>query len=185
MKSKWRYNIRLSERKGVEVSEGHLDDLPAYYELMRITGERDGFGIHSLAYYRRAYDLFVESERVRLLVATYQDEPIAGLIAYAFNEMSWYMYGASSMSHRNLMPNHQLQWRAMQWAKEIGCTQYDLWGITDRDSDDESASLSGVERFKRGFGGETVRYVGAYDYVYSRPLYHALNTLWARKSRGD
>ena len=54
MKQKWRYNIRLSERKGVTVREGGLDDLPAIQGLMDATGKRDGFGVHDVAYHRRA-----------------------------------------------------------------------------------------------------------------------------------
>jgi lipid II:glycine glycyltransferase (peptidoglycan interpeptide bridge formation enzyme) len=114
-------------------------------------------------------------------MAHYEGEPLGGIMAYAFNKQSWYMYGASSNRHRNLMPNHQLQWRAMQWAKSRGCTQYDLWGITDVDPDSPTAELEGVERFKAGFGGEIVRYVGAYDYVYSKPLYWLLRKVWARR----
>ncbi len=178
MKSKWRYNVRLSIRRDVEVRKGEEEDVETFYNMMRTTAERGDFGIHSLEYYRRAWQLFAPDDRVRLFMAYYEGRPLGGIMAYAFNGQSWYMYGASSNRHRNLMPNHQLQWRAMQWAKSRGCTQYDLWGITDVDPDSPTAELEGVERFKAGFGGEIVRYVGAYDYVYSKPLYWLLCKLW-------
>ncbi|MEA3408575.1 MAG: peptidoglycan bridge formation glycyltransferase FemA/FemB family protein [Chloroflexota bacterium] len=186
MKSKWRYNVRLSIRRGVEVCKGEEHDVETFYDMMRTTAERGDFGIHSLAYYRRAWKLFAPQDRARLFMAYYEEEPLGGLMAYAFNGQSWYMYGASSNRHRNLMPNHQLQWRAMQWAKSKGCTQYDLWGITDVDPDSPTAELEGVERFKAGFGGKIVRYVGAYDYVYSKPLYWLLRKVWAyrQEARG-
>ncbi len=171
MKQKWRYNIRLSERKGVEVRVGGEQEVPAFHALMQVTGARDAFGIHTEDYYRRAWALFAPDDRVRLLLASYEGGLLAGLMAFAFNGQAWYMYGASSDEHRALMPNHQLQWRAMQWARARGCTQYDLWGITDVDPDSASAELGGVQRFKEGFGGEVVRYVGAYDQVYCAPLY--------------
>lgn len=182
MKSKWRYNIRLSVRKGVEVRQGHVDDLPDFYDLMGVTGERDGFAIHSADYYRRAYELYAPQGQVALFLAYSEGELLAGLMAYAFNRQAWYMYGASSDVKRNLMPNHLLQWRAMCWAKSLGCTQYDLWGIPDSEEDPEAAPLGGVGRFKGGFGGRIVRYVGAYDYVYSRPLYWAQQRILQRRA---
>ena len=48
MKSKWRYNIRLAEKKGVHVREGMQADFETFYELMKVTGERDKFAIHGL-----------------------------------------------------------------------------------------------------------------------------------------
>jgi peptidoglycan pentaglycine glycine transferase (the first glycine) len=171
MKSKWRYNVRLSMRRGVEVTAQPIEAVDTFYQLMEITGERDQFGVHSQAYYRRALELFEPLGRAQLFMAHYEDQPLAGLMAFAFGHRAYYMYGASSDAHRELMPNHQLQWRAMQWAKERGCTEYDLWGITDIDPNSPSAVLSGVERFKAGFGGDTVRTVGAYDRIYSRSLY--------------
>ncbi len=185
MKSKWRYNVRLSERRGVAVRQVGSEGLPTFYELMRITGERDGFGIHSYTYYAKVLELFEASGRATLLLAYYEDEPLAGLIPCAFNGQAWYMYGASSNERRDLMPNHQLQWRAMQWARAQGCRQYDLWGIADVDPEAATADLGGVQRFKEGFGGEIVRYVGAYDQVYVPPLYWLWEKAWAwRRSRG-
>jgi peptidoglycan pentaglycine glycine transferase (the first glycine) len=184
MKSKWRYNIHLSERKGVEVREVGLAGLGDFYALMRITGERDRFGIHTLEYYRQALELFTKTGRATLFMAYCEGQPLAGLMPYAFNGQAWYMYGASANEHRELMPNHQLQWRAMQWAKSKGCYQYDLWGIPDVGEEAPTAALGGVQRFKEGFGGEVVRYMGAYDYVYSQPLHWLTTRVWAwRRAR--
>jgi len=150
---------------------GGDEDIAAFHALMQVTGARDQFGIHTEDYYRLAWRLFAADGRVRLLLANYEGQLLAGLMAFAFNGQSWYMYGASSDERRELMPNHQLQWRAMQWARAQGCRQYDLCGITDIDPESPGAELGGVQRFKEGFGGVVVRYVGAYDQVYCRPLY--------------
>ncbi|MCE5260259.1 MAG: peptidoglycan bridge formation glycyltransferase FemA/FemB family protein [Chloroflexi bacterium] len=177
MKSKWRYNISLSERRGVMAHEADADGMQTFYDLMRITAERDHFGIHSLAYYQRAYACFATQRRVQLLIAKYEGEPLAGLMVFAFNGQAWYLYGASSNQHRELMANHLLQWRAMQWAKSQGCHQYDLWGIAGSDND-SADQLKGVGQFKSGFGGRTVQYMGAYDKVYCVPAYRAWERYW-------
>ncbi len=183
MKPKWRYNIRLSMRRGVVVERVEAEGLRAFYALMRITGERDAFGIHSESYYRAAWELFAPHGRVTLLQASYEGKPLAALMPFAYNGQAWYMYGASSNEHRELMPNHQLQWRAMLWAKSLGCSAYDLWGIPDAEEGEGDAQdeLSGVGRFKGGFGGKIVRYVGAYADILNRPVYRL--AMWARRFR--
>lgn len=180
MKSKTRYNLHLAGRKGVLVREGTADDLPLFYHLIKLTGRRDGFAVHSREYYETAYRLFVPTGLARLFLATYHDEVIAGLMAFAFGQRAWYMYGASSDRERNRMPNYLLQWEAICWARERGCLTYDLWGIPDEVGKepekykgtvtDRQGGLWGVYRFKQGFGGHVVRYVGAYDYVYRPTL---------------
>lgn len=190
MKSKTRYNIRLAARKGVTVREGTADDLPGFYRLMQTTGERDGFGIHSQAYYQAAHQLFVPQGLARLFLATFEDKVLAGIMAFAFGQRAWYMYGASSDEHRNLMPNYLLQWEAIKWARERGCLTYDLWGIPDeeeaileREFLKRSDGLWGVYRFKRGFGSQVVHYLGAYDYVYSPLLYWLYNKVVSYRQR--
>ena len=184
MKSKTRYNIRLAARKGVTVREGTANDLPGFYRLMQLTGERDDFGIHSESYYQAAHQLFVPQNLARLFLATFEDKVLAGIMVFAFGRRAWYMYGASSDEHRNLMPNYLLQWEAIKWAKERGCLTYDMWGIPDEEEEilegeflERSDGLWGVYRFKRGFGGQVVHYLGAYDYVYSPSLYWLYNRL--------
>ena len=50
MKQKTRYNIRLAEKKGVTVRA--WSDIDSFHKMMLLTGRRDGFGVHSLEYYK-------------------------------------------------------------------------------------------------------------------------------------
>jgi lipid II:glycine glycyltransferase (peptidoglycan interpeptide bridge formation enzyme) len=178
MKSKTRYNIRLAERKGVRVHEGGMDDLAAFTRMMAATSERNTFGVHTPAYYERAYAAFAPQDRVRLLMATFEGQPLAGVMVFACGPRAWYAYGASGNEHRNRMPTYAVQWAAIRWAKARGCCSYDLYGVPDEDEEtleagfqERNDGLWGVYRFKRGFGGQLVRSIGALDYAYSKPLY--------------
>jgi peptidoglycan pentaglycine glycine transferase (the first glycine) len=187
MKPKWRYNIRLAERKGVTVRAGGKADLPAIQKLLEVTGARDGFGVHDPSYYAAATDLFTEGDApspadlMTWLVAEHEGELLAAIAVFGFGRAAWYMWGASGEESRNLMPNHALQWAAMQWARARGCTVYDLWGIPAEVGDDPAryaepeswgqGGLWGVYRFKQGFGGRVVRFTGAWDLPLSAPGY--------------
>jgi len=193
MKSKTRYNIRLALRRGVTVRSGTAEDLPTFYRLMQITGLRDEFGIHRLDYFKTLFELFAPSQAA-LLLAEVQGEPVAGLLLLVHRSTAYYLFGASSNAHREKMPTYLLQWEAMRWAKALGCQSYDLWGIPDADEtrleaefvtrSEDPSGLWGVYRFKRGFGGRVTRAVGAFDFVYNRPLYWIYGQWMARFRRG-
>jgi len=196
MKQKWRYNIRLAERKGVIVRPGAVADLPAIQELMTATGARDRFGVHNLAYYTAATELFGPPGLLTWFIAEHEGRLLAAIAVFALGRLAWYMWGASSDADRNLMPNHALQWAAMRWARARGCTAYDLWGIPDEVGAGPAAyaepeswgegGLWGVYRFKQGFGGQVVRYTGAWDMPLSRVAYALYRlALRALRRRGD
>ena len=177
MKQKTRYNIRLAGKKGVVVRAS--PDVKTFSEMVAVTGQRDGFGVHNLAYYQRTYDLFHPHGKCELLQAEYEGHPLAALMVFAQGKRAWYLYGASSNLERNRMPTYLLQWNALRWARAQGCTEYDLWGVPDEDADvleaeftQRSDGLWGVYRFKRGFGGQVKRAVGAWDRVYKPELYY-------------
>ena len=187
MKQKTRYNIRLALKKGVVVSTSA--DIDLFHRLMLATGERDRFGVHSLQYYRQAYELFHPRGECELLLAEYEGQPLAALMVFAHGGRAWYFYGASVETHRDRMPTYLLQWEAMRWARARNCTLYDLWGVPDADErtleaqfTERSDGLWGVYRFKRGFGGELRRAQGPWDRVY-RPLWYSVYLWWVRRGQ--
>ena len=192
MKQKTRYNVRLAARKGVTVRAATEADLPTFHILMASTASRDRFGVHAPAYYETAYRLFVPRGWARLLLAEVEGEPAAAAMIFALPPRAWYFYGASGDTHREKMAPYLLQWEGMRWARSLGCTTYDLYGVPDEDEErleaefaERQDGLWGVYRFKRGFGGQLVRTVGAWDRVYAPlryQLYCWLLKLW--KGRG-
>ncbi|MBI3242986.1 MAG: peptidoglycan bridge formation glycyltransferase FemA/FemB family protein [Chloroflexi bacterium] len=175
-KQKTRYNIRLAERKGVAVKTPPPDDAPLdlLYRLYAETSVRDGFVIRHKNYYRDAWGGFIQSGHAQPFIAEVDGQAVAAIIAFHFARRALYMYGMSSGQHREKMPNHLLQWAAIQWAKAQGCAIYDFWGAPD--VFDESDSMFGVWKFKEGFSGDVIRTPGALDYAPS-PLLYRLYTI--------
>ena len=162
--SKWRYNIRLAQRRGVECRACGIEALDDFYPLMVETGKRDGFLIRPKEYFAKMLDAL--GEHCRLYLCYHEGVPLSGAVATQFAGKTCYVYGASSNEHRNLMPNYLMQWTMIQWAIENGCFVYDFQGIPYYF--DETHPNYGVYRFKRGFNGQVVVLAGEFDYVFSK-----------------
>ncbi len=167
---KTRYNIRLAEKRGVTVREGGKEALPVFYNILQETCKRDNFVTRGYDYFGSVWDHSVEKGLGKLFMAEYQGEYIAGVWVINFGKKAWYLYGASSNRHRNVMPNYALQWHAIRWAREQGCTLYDFLGVPSKLSPNSPAY--GLYRFKKGFNSELTEFIGEFDLPFRRPYYH-------------
>lgn len=174
MKAKWRYNINLSARKGVEILciTGECQEfshyLDIFYDLYKITAERDGIAIHSKKYYE---DLLKKSSdeinagknvpKISLYIAKHEKDFLGAIITLFSKTESVYLYGCSSNKKRNLMPNFLLQWSAMKDAKAYGSGYYDMYGMPP--TDDPNHPMHGLYLFKTGFGGKNIHRPGTFD----------------------
>jgi lipid II:glycine glycyltransferase (peptidoglycan interpeptide bridge formation enzyme) len=181
MKSKWRYNIRLAEKKvtvedctvDISAAQSSDDKLSVFYTLLRETAKRDGIFSHSIDYYRTLFKIAEKYSSAKggtpvvklylaYLAGGEKPVPVAGIVTLFFGKTATYLYGASSSEHRNVMAPYLLQWRAMKDAKAVGAETYDLFGIPP--NDDEAHPMHGLYRFKTGFGGAVIHRPGAYDF---------------------
>lgn len=167
---KTRYNIRLATKKGVEIKEGSKEDLKDFHKIMVETGERDNFIIRSLEYFEKMYDELAPNH-MKLLMAYHEGTPIAGIIPIMYGNKTWYLYGASSNSYRNLMPNYLLQWTMIKEAIKNGCDMYDFRGVSG--VVDESHPQYGLYRFKKGFNADFTEFIGEV-YLPFKPLIYSL-----------
>jgi lipid II:glycine glycyltransferase (peptidoglycan interpeptide bridge formation enzyme) len=198
MKPKWRYNIRLGEKKGVTIrflegERGAAEGIDLFYELYLETANRDGIAIHSREYYRdlvrrvAGHSPFDKPVSVRVYLAEHEGTTLASIITIFCGTEAVYLYGASSNEKRNLMPAYSLQWRAIRDAKAQGCERYDFYGIPPRD--DPTHPMYGLYRFKTGFGGSIVHRVGSWDIPLRTFLYgaygfaEATRAFWFKKVR--
>lgn len=192
MKQKTRYNVRLAAKRGVTVRQGSADDLPTFWSLLQTTATRDAFGVHTPEYYTDLLRFFPPPDQGALLCAEYGGDVVAAAILLRGGPTAIYLAGASSDMHREHMPTYALQYAALQWARDVGCTRYDLWGIPPTDATPDAAQgeqqnvrdgLWGVYRFKQGFGGEIVTYPGIFVRQY-RPLIGPLALHIINRQRG-
>ena len=193
MHKKTRYNIRLAERKGVRIRRFSppqaAEHLGEWYRLYTETARRDRIALHTETYYRRLFEHAARIEargtpprsappvRLNLYMAEHHGTPLAGIITARSGGRCHYLYGASGSLKRELMPNHLLQWRAITDAQAEGAREYDFFGIPPGESPEHP--MHGLRRFKIGFGGNIVHYLGAWDYPFSPLLY----TLYTRAER--
>lgn len=176
MKPKTRYNIRLSQRRGVNVKTYSMDYLDEWYKLYRETSVRNGITLHRKKYFEtvlqtRTDDLNSPAD-VRLLMADYNNEYLAAMFLIISKKRGTYLYGASSDKHRNLMATYALQWEAIKQSKQAGCTEYDLFGSAPNAN--TSHPMHGLYRFKSGFGGKMFHRMGCWDYPFDLKKYELL-----------
>lgn len=188
MKPKTRYNIRLAQRHRVKVQEDNSDKaFKTYLVLLEQTTKRQKFYAHTLDYHQKMWetlrpDKSRDSEQAltaRLLTATYHSKVLVAWILFVFNGVLYYPYGASSSEHRNLMASNLVMWEAMRFGKKLGFQRFDLWGCLGSDPDPNDP-WHGFHRFKEGYGGDLVEFIGTYDLVINPqlyPLYNIADTL--------
>ncbi|MBN2585066.1 peptidoglycan bridge formation glycyltransferase FemA/FemB family protein [Patescibacteria group bacterium] len=169
MKPKTRYNIRLAEKKGVKVViSKNLEDIRIFNQLNKDTATRDGFTPHSDGYYKKQLEALSKDGGLELLVAYLGQTPVSAILVSFFGNKATYLHGASSNEHRETMANYAIQWAAIQAAQSKGCATYDFGGI---DLGGEHPNWAGITRFKQGFGGSAVEYVGTLELPLS-PLWY-------------
>ncbi|HLX56734.1 MAG TPA: peptidoglycan bridge formation glycyltransferase FemA/FemB family protein [Ktedonobacteraceae bacterium] len=167
-KMTWRQNVRIAERKGVIIREASGDaDFAAYYDLLKLTSERDDFFIHEKDYHQEILRQFASKGDAVLYLAEHEGEALAAKLLIRFGDWCWDMFGASSNNKRNLKPTYLLQYRCIQWAKAKGCSYFDFRTIPEILEPGEE--MWGVYEYKKGFGGFSRLNMPTQDYVY-RPL---------------
>ena len=172
MHEKTRYNIRLAEKKGVQIKKvlrrNVKEDFEIFWNLLQETAVRDKFHTHS----RRHYEMLVETRSAQfsneLFFAEHDGKAIASAMVNFYQPtagmpgVATYVHGASSAVARGVMAPYALHWHIAAEARQRGCGRYDLYGIDEQ-------KFPGVTRVKRGVGGDEVLYAPTVEIVY-RPF---------------
>src|SRR3989339_31393 len=143
MHEKWRYNIQLAKRKGLQVKfvTSDVANFEQYFEefyrlVSEGTSERKHIKHHSKEYYKK--QLAINGQRVKFLlfIAELEEKVIAANIVVICGNRATYLHGATDNNERSLMAPHLLQWEQIEEAKKFGCREYDFWGIVNEQTRD-------------------------------------------------
>jgi len=172
LKSKTRYNIRLSEKKGVTVVEDNsIIAFKDYWRLTENTTRRQGFYAHNQQYHLRMWKTMHQAGYAHLFKAVYRGQTLVTWILFLVNGILYYPYGASSDQHRDVMASNLIMWEAIKFGKNNGARLFDLWGSAGPDPKEDDPWI-GFHRFKLGYTSNIVEFVGTLDLVTNPLVYY-------------
>jgi len=167
---KTRYNIRLAQKKGVVVKEeSNENGFKIFAKLYFDTCKRQKYHGHNLNYHRIVWES-LKDRIAHILIAYYQDEPLAAYQIWVYDKVGYYTYGGSSEKHRNLMGANLLMWEAIKLVKKLGGKTFDMWGSLPPNYNQRDP-WAGFTRFKSGYGTKFTEMIGSYDLVINPFLY--------------
>lgn len=179
MRPKGRYNIRLSQRYGVEITfTQNLQSIPTFYDLFWETVERQHFFGEPYSFFINLCQTLFAENLAEIGLAVWKQQLLAAIVIIYWSDRATYLYGGRSIQYPQVMASYGLHWAAMQRAKAKGCRVYDFYGYT-RDAQHGYAKFS---QFKRQFGGEFVTTIGAHDYFFYNQLADTLIAVFKKLS---
>lgn len=171
LNSKTRYNIRLAQRKGVQIFENtSAEGMEQYIEILKETTSRQGFYAHSPEYFRKLWKTVGGSGMLRIFNAVYENTVVACWVMFIFNGVLYYPYGASRSIYREVMASNLLMWEMIQFGKNNGCHSFDMWGALGPNPN-EKDPWYGFHKFKLGYGATLMEFLGTYDLVLDPVMY--------------
>lgn len=170
MHPKTRYNIKVAQKHGVKIEE-RIDDeaFKIYLKLYFDTTKRQGYHGHNEEYHRRVWKTLKDAGMARLLIAFYP-KPLTAWMLLNFKDTLYYPYGGSSVENKDVMANNLVAWEAIKLGKKLKLKKFDMWGALGPDAN-PSDPWYGFHKFKQGYGGKLVEYIGTYDLIFNWPLY--------------
>lgn len=169
--SKTRYNVRLAHKKGVTIVEDTTEQgMNTYLNILAETTNRQKFYAHTPDYFQKMWQYLGQGSMIRVFHAMYEGTPITSWVMFVFDGVLYYPYGASRDLHRNVMASNLMMWEMIRFGQSQGCRMFDMWGSLGPEPDPKHPWY-GFHKFKKGYGGELVEFVGTYDLVYNPLLY--------------
>ncbi len=168
---KTRYNIKVAQKHGVKVeTKTDNEAFEVYLKLYFETTKRQGYHGHNEYYHREVWETLKTAGMTRLLIAFYEGKPLTAWMLLNFKDTLYYPYGGSSVTHREVMANNLVAWKAIKLGKKLGLKKFDMWGALGPDANPKD-SWFGFHKFKQGYGGQLTEYIGTYDLVFNWPVY--------------
>lgn len=192
MTTNTRREVRQAIRRGIRVREGKREDLPVFFDLMRLSCRRQRTKPNpsDVAFLYRLWDAASPRHRTRLFLAEHDGVPLGGLLCISFgNVVSAWKKGWSDRQSQ-ARPNELLNYECIKWAAANGFDSVDFGAFDDEmavavlrgDPISERCKAS-RHFFNMRFGGRPVILPAAMIYIPNPLLRLAYRIVFSRKIR--
>jgi lipid II:glycine glycyltransferase (peptidoglycan interpeptide bridge formation enzyme) len=186
MKKNTRYYVNKAE-ENAEIAvtiTSSPDVIGSFFDLYQKTVERQHFVPYNKKFFEDEYEVFAGDDNVEFVMARYKEELVSAAMIVYYADTAYYHHGGSVRREPDSYASYLVQWEAIKRAKQKGMKIYDFFGIAP--TDDPDHPRAGLTKFKRGFGGQRVRFLHTLDYP-TNPFRYWPMYLYAkleRKRRG-
>ena len=154
LRSKWRQYVTKARRGGILVSVADGSRLDDFYSVYSDAYRRAGVTFRNDESFSVLWNEMAPKGMAHLFMADSADgKPVATLLLLSTGRRVAEIYGGSTEEGNESRANYLIKWAAIEHFRELGFSEYDMYGIPH----------SGIAHFKAGFGGEEVKYVGAWE----------------------
>lgn len=162
MRKNTRYSVKKAQKLGVKVTRSTaFKDVKLLYDLQLETVKRKKFVPFSLEYLQNQFQVFNQQNLIQLFKAEYKGKLLAVSYVIFYGPEAVYHYSGSSNQMRQIPASYLLQWEIIKTAQKKGIKRYNFWGYTDN----PKHRFYGPSLFKKGFGGQVVKFMPAHDIV--------------------
>ena len=171
-----RYAVNNARNKGFTIEKSQDPrDIHEFYQIQLATARRQNFVSFSEDYLTKQFAAFAKNDEAVLYTAKYQGEILAQNFMIFYGNEASYHYAVSTELGTKLSGSPILHVEAMRDARERGIYRYNLWGIVGEE--EKNHRFYGVSFFKRGFGGDELKYLPAHDLILNPVSYLKTKTI--------
>lgn len=155
MHPKTRYNIKKNSKNRFKVI--HTSDIQKFTTFWQFCARQRGMFLDQRKEIELLYNAFSKNSDISIAVDN-KNNWLSGLFRVSTDNISYYMYAASSKEGKKHFAPTILAWEAIKSAKVEEKKVFDFEGIFDERF--PLNSWKGFTRFKKSFGGREVEYPG-------------------------
>ena len=165
-----RYAVNNARNKGFTIEKSQdPKDIHEFYKIELATAKRQEFVAFSEDFLTKQFAAFAKNNEAVLYTAKYEGQILAQNFMIFYGNEASYHYAVSTELGTKMSGSPILHVEAMRDARERGIKRYNLWGIVGED--EKNHRFYGVSFFKRGFGGDELKYLPAHDLIISSMKY--------------
>lgn len=161
-----RYGVKKGAKDGITVTSSTEDkDFDIFWDMYQETTNEKQFVSYSKKYYYAQFSALKQEGKYAVYIAYENNSPIVASLIACDNESGYYLHTGRRYTDSKTAKHASkvLLWEAIKDAKNKGLLSFNLFGIAKSDNNIFDP-WAGFTEFKKGFGGQEVEYIGAFDY---------------------
>ena len=163
--------INGTQRRGITIRQTDATaDFELFLTMLANTAGHSHVLFYPEDYYRHLFEVLGSAGVAKLYLAEAEGQPVAAALFYDWGGTRYYAHaGAYQELNRRVKASVSLVWQALLDAKAAKMRRFDLWGVAPEG--DDTHHLANLSRFKHGFGGTQLDYLGTWDVPIKRHKY--------------